>query len=260
MNRLYWAAGLLAAYSTAIQLGIQVADEHLEADPNDLPVGDGAGEEAQTGEAEATETGDGNDVNINIAFDVKSRGGHGSHSHPHDASASEQAALQAIASAQAALDAALAGEGADAGEDADAEEEPVLEHVHITLDDDFEIDGTRWADLRSTAMAEGFQETEEFASYSAEDRAIISAFIEAQTAAGEGVPLSSTDEIEITYVDEPLVLPEPVIDPKSHTLIIFPDDANVLLAFGDTWSDIKTDAMAFGYFEQPTIAVLPNFE
>ena len=109
-------------------------------------------------------------------------------------------------------------------------------------------------------MAEGFQETEEFAAYSAEDRAIISAFIEAQTAAGEGVPLSSTDEIEITYVDEPLVLPEPVIDPKSHTLIIFPDDANVLLPFGDTWSLIKTDAMAFGYFEQPTIKVLPNFE
>ena len=94
MNRLYWAAGLLAAYSTAIQLGTQVTDEHLEADSNDLPVEDGAGEEVQTGEAEATETGDSNDVNINIAFDVKSRGGHhGSHSHASDASASEQAAL-----------------------------------------------------------------------------------------------------------------------------------------------------------------------
>jgi len=42
-------------------------------------------------------------------------------------------------------------------------------------------------------MAEDFKDSEDFAAYSAEDRAIISAFIDAQNAAGEGVALEGTE-------------------------------------------------------------------
>lgn len=56
---------------------------------------------------------------------------------------------------------------------------PETKHVHAILADTFEIDGTTWADLKDIAMKDGFQESKMFADYSAEDRAILSAFIEA---------------------------------------------------------------------------------
>ena len=61
----------------------------------------------------------------------------------------------------------------------DADAEPETKHVHIILNDTFEIDGTPWDDLEDIAMVDGFKETEEFAAYSAKDRAILCAFIEA---------------------------------------------------------------------------------
>ena len=78
-------------------------------------------------------------------------------------------------------------------------------------------------------MAEGFKDTAEFAEYSAEDRAVICAFIDAQDAAGAGEELVGTNEVEVDYVvEEVVVVP---VDPNSHTLEITPDDANIVYAF-----------------------------
>ena len=178
----------------------------------------------------------------------------------HGPTFSQTAALEAITDATVALEAAQAElNEADADADADADEPaPVTSHVHVILDDATEIDGNAWSALRDTAMAEGYTETEEFAAYSAEIRAIISAFIDAQTEAGEGVSLVSTEEVKVSYVDEPV--PETPVNAKSHTLMMKPDDANVVYAFGQTWAMYKETAMAYGWADTTVIKVLPNFE
>lgn len=187
--------------------------------------------------------------------------------HHHEPTTSQTAVLEAIADAQAALEAAQAElDEANAAADADADDEadepaPVTSHVHVILDDATTIDGVAWSALRDTAMAEGYTETDEFNAYSSENRAIISAFIDAQTEAGEGVPLVSSTEVFVSYVDVPV--PETPVDTKTHTLMIIPDDANVVYwnAFdGETWGEYKSTAMAFGWDLDPVIKVLPNFE
>ena len=183
----------------------------------------------------------------------------------HESTTSQTAVLEAIAAAQASLEAAQAElDEADADADADDEADepaPVTSHVHVILDDATTIDGVAWSALRDTAMAEGYTETDEFNAYSSENRAIISAFIDAQTEAGEGVPLVSSTEVFVSYVDVPV--PETPVDTKTHTLMIIPDDDNVVYwnAFdGETWGEYKSTAMAFGWDLDPVIKVLPNFE
>jgi hypothetical protein len=63
--------------------------------------------------------------------------------------------------------------------DAPSEDTPETKHVHIILDDSFVNGGITWEDFKDIAMADGFQESKEFAEASAKDRAIINAFISA---------------------------------------------------------------------------------
>ena len=233
--------------------------------------GEGEAEEAENAdEADAEDADDesectgGNCVNIDISFDVNTGSGVPDHHH-HAPSASQTAALEAIASAQAALDAANAelaeanaADEDDTAADEDATPAPVMSHVHVILNDSTEIDGTTWADLKATAMAEDFKTSDEYAAYSAENRAIIDAFIEAQDAAGEGNQLAGSLEVEVQFVDEPV--PEVPVDPKFHSLLISPDDANIVYAFDATWEDYKDTAMQFGWDQDAVIKVLPNFE
>lgn len=269
------AGNVLGNFAGNVLPNVNTVDEEDEADQADQDeneAGEGEGEnadEADADEAAAEEADDesectgGNCVNIDISFDVNASTGAPDHHH-HAPSASQTAALAAIAEAQAALDAANAelaeANAADDDTAADGDSAPVAEtsHVHVILNDATEIDGTTWADLKATAMAEGFKVTDDFAAYSAEDRAIICAFIDAQNAAGASEALVGTNEVEVDYVDEPL--PEVPVDPKTHTLMITPDDANVVYAFDAIWGDYKSTAMKYGWDQDAVIKVLPNFE
>ena len=77
-------------------------------------------------------------------------------------------------------------------------------------------------------------------------------------AKGQVSGLFGTEEITIFYVDEPLILPE--VPPTSHTILITPDDANVVYFKDQTWEVYKATAMQFGWTEDAVIKVLPNFE
>ena len=70
--------------------------------------------------------------------------------------------------------------------------------------------------------------------------------------------MSGTEEITIFYVDEPLAVPE--VPATSHTIMITPDDANMVYFDDQTWADYKATAMQFGWDEDVVIKVLPNFE
>ena len=277
------ALALLAAETTAVALKdndmqlAQVADDvdvdidvdtgNADADVDvDVNGEDADGEDdadnGEDGEEEAAEepAKRGNNVQVKIDFNLDVKREH--HDHSDEDAARDQAIVDALAAAQEALeaaedglDAAAAGDadtgaadgGADAGADADADEgtEGTPTHIHIALDDDTEVNGTRWADLKGAVMpdVDGYKATTDYTDLSAEDQAILDALIEAQTALGDDAAvLTSSGTVEVEYTIPP---PEPVPEPVTLELTLELSDSNTIA--GMAWADWKAMAMLFGF-------------